>query len=123
MIYCFDVDGTLSENSHVWAPLMKSLMDSGHTVYPLTGTISGHPYQTDEAYRVRQLKTYGMEKGEHYTDVVLCVGRSVEDCGDLKGKFCKEQGVAFMVEDTGIYAASIKKYSPETLCLRMPNGL
>lgn len=122
MIYCFDIDGTLSEKSHVWLPLMKALMESGHMVYPLTGTVIG-VNQSGEEYRINQLAFYGMKKGEHYTDVVVCVGNSPEDCGEMKGKFCKERGVAFMVEDTGIYAASIQRHSPETLCLRMPNGL
>lgn len=97
---------------------MKSLFQAGHAVYPLTGTVIGFN-QTGEDYRIAQLKSFGLTKGEHYTDVVVCEGVSPEDCGEMKGKFCKDNNVIFMVEDTQIYIDSIRKHSPRTTNLKM----
>lgn len=126
MIYCFDVDGTLTERPDIFGPMMKALIDAGHTVYPLTGmTYATTPFPPDECtpWREAQLESLGIKRGRDYTEVVVVCGNTVQECGELKGDFCKEKKVNFMVEDTGIYADSIKKHSPETLCLRMPNGL
>lgn len=123
MIFCFDIDGTISANPEVFKTIMKSLVDAGHTVYPLTGMIASGTVMNSrqfESFRENQLKTFGLEKDTHYTDVVVCVAEKIEDCGLLKGKFCKENGVAFMVEDTQIYHDAIIGESPNTLCLRMP---
>lgn len=122
MIFCFDIDGTITEKPQVFKTIMNSLVKAGHEVYPLTGTIVGWN-QTGDEYRINQLKSMGIEKGTDYTDVVVCVEQTVNGVGDLKGNFCKTKNVDFMIEDTGIYADSIKKFSPNTLCLRMPNGL
>lgn len=126
MIYCFDIDGTISEKPNVFRSMMEALVKAGHTVYPLTGMVySSTPFPPEdyEQFREKQMTSFGFEKGRDYQDIVIVCGNSPQDCGELKGKFCKEQGVHFMVEDTGIYAESIKRHSPETLCLRMPNGL
>lgn len=118
MIYCFDVDGTISAHPAIFKEIMRGLLAIGHEVYPLTGTLTGHP--DPEESRYKQLASFGINRGEHYTDVVVCEGSWWGECGELKGRFCKEKGVVFMVEDTDPFIESIKKHSPETLCLRMP---
>lgn len=124
MIFCFDIDGTISAKPDIFKTIMKSLVDAGHIVYPLTGMVATGTIMDAkqfEDFRERQLLMLGLEKGKHYTDLVICVGERIEDCGAIKGKFCKEKGVSFMVEDTQIYHDAIIGASPETLCLRMPN--
>jgi len=123
LIFCFDIDGTISEKPGVYREIMKSLVQSGHIVYPLTAMQDSVARDHYESMRLEQLMRMGLDRGVHFTDVVVCVAPTLEGCGDLKGKFCKNKGVVFMVEDTAMYAESIERISPETLCLRMPNGL
>src|SRR4029077_15824406 len=119
MIYCFDIDGTLSERPMIFATVMEALLKAGHQVYPLTAAMSSWGPDI-EARRLAQLSKLGFEKGIHFTDVVVCVAGTLESCGNLKGQFCKDMNVSLMVEDTSIYADAIKRLSPATLCLRMP---
>lgn len=118
MIFCFDIDGTISVHPDSFREMMLGLFKLGHEVYPLMGTVVG-VNQTGEEYRINQLKSLGLEKGTHYTDVVVCQGNSVEEVGELKGDFCKERKAKLLIEDTDIYIESVLRRSPETLCLRM----
>lgn len=119
MVFCFDIDGTISARQEVFREIMRSLRNSGHTVYALTGTVIGFN-QTGEEYRIDQLRSHGLEKGVDYDDVVVCVGTSPEVVGEMKGEFCRDKEVALLVEDTDIYIASVNKHTKnKTLCLRM----
>lgn len=118
MTFTFDIDGTISSKPDVFREIMTGLLNLGHDVYPLTGTVVG-VNQTGEEYRINQLKSLGIEKGKHYTDVVVCQANSVEEVGELKGDFCKKFGSKLLVEDSDIYIDSVNRRSPETLCLRM----
>lgn len=118
MTFTFDIDGTISSSPDVFRAIMESLVQCGHDVFPLTGTVIGcHP--TGEEYRIKQLLSMGFEKGKHYTDVVVCEGQSPEDVGKMKGDFCKDRESRLLVEDTDIYIESVKRKSPGTLCLRV----
>lgn len=97
---------------------MKSLYDTGHRVIVLTGTVIG-VNQTGMDYRINQLRSLGLEKNVHFSEVTICQGGSVEEVGVMKGMFCRDEGVALMIEDTDIYIESIKEQSPTTLNLRM----
>lgn len=122
LVFCFDVDGTITANPSVFRAIMASLIDAGHTVYPLTGSLeAGHCNHQDLLrYRTNQLAMLGIIKGKHYTKISIAVGNTFEDVAQIKGKFCKEVGSAFMVEDVDLFINGIKQHSPETLCLRMP---
>lgn len=124
MIFCFDIDGTISSKPEVFKEIMSSLLRAGHEVFPLTAMQANGWVGTEsqfEQMRIDQLKSFGIEKDQDYTDVVVCVSPTLDGCGELKGQFCNQKNVAFMVEDTKIYSDQIKKYSPNTLCLGMPS--
>lgn len=119
MNFCFDIDGTISARPDIFRTLMKSLLDSGHLVFPLTAMQDSEMRDHYEQMRLFQLKNLGLEKGIHFTDVVVCVAPTLDGCGRLKGIFCKENDVVWMVEDTPLYRDEIAKESPSTLCVMM----
>jgi len=126
VIYCFDIDGTISARPKIFKEIMLGLKKLGHTVYPLTGMVLPASSVMDdllETMRHGQLEALGLKKGEDYDDVVIVLGKNLDDCGQLKGKFCKEHRVDFMVDDTQLYVDGINEQSPDTLVLKMPNGL
>lgn len=118
MVFCFDIDGTISAKPIVFKEIMRSLMRCGHEVYPLTAMreYEGSPY---EDIRINQLASFDLHKGIDFTDVVVCVSSTLDGCGSLKGKFCSDMKAVMMVEDTDLYINEIKKVSDGTLCLRM----
>jgi hypothetical protein len=114
MIFCFDMDGTLTKAPKVLGEIMKSLKKSGHTVYILTGSLGETPPDKLQEYRLAQAKSLGLLIGESFDDIVSCVHPSFEGVANLKGKFCKQEKVDFMIDDMALYIQSIRQYSPET---------
>lgn len=122
MVFCFDVDGTITANPSVFRAIMASLMAVGHKVYPLTGSLErgSVTHQDLLRYRTHQLGMLGIVKGKHYTEISIAIGNTFEDVAQIKGQFCKEVGSSLMVEDVDLFINGIKQHSPDTLCLRMP---
>jgi hypothetical protein len=119
MIFCFDVDGTITAQPDIFKEIMRGLKAIGHTVYVLTGTILGSD-PTPQESRDRQLGDLGFKEGEHFDEIIICQGYNWADCGELKGQFCKEKGVDFMIDDADPFIDSINRWSPNTLCVKMP---
>lgn len=122
MVFCFDVDGTITAAPIVFRNVMSALINAGHEVYPLTGSLEAGTVDSQVLlrYRTHQLGCLGIVKGKHYTEIAIAVGKTFEDVAQIKGKFCKEKNSAFMVEDVDLFIDGIKQHSPSTLCLRMP---
>lgn len=116
LIYCFDMDGTLTKHPRVLGEMMRSLKKAGHTVYILTGSLGETPPDKLNAYRLNQAKELGIGL-DCFDDIVSCIYPSFEGVADLKGRFCKENKVDFMVDDMALYIQSIKQHSPETTML------
>lgn len=115
MIFCFDMDGTLTAHPKVLGEIMKSLKKSGHKVYILTGSLGETPYDQLQKYRLDQAKSLGIIPEDHFDDIVSCVDSTFEGVANLKGRFCLEQKVDFVIDDMSLYIQAIRKESPETL--------
>lgn len=122
LVFCFDVDGTITASPLVFRTIMESLVKDGHEVYPLTGSLEAGVADPQDLlrYRTHQLELLGIIKGKHYTQIAIALGKTFEDVAQIKGKFCKEKKATFMVEDVDLFINGIKEHSPNTLCLRMP---
>lgn len=122
MVFCFDVDGTITASPIVFKTIMGALIDAGHEVYPLTGSLEAGVADPQDLlrYRTHQLGCLGIVKGKHYTQIAIALGKTFEDVAQIKGKFCKEKKAVSMVEDVDLFISGIKQHSPDTLCLRMP---
>jgi len=118
MIYCFDMDGTLTASPKVLGGIMKSLKKDGHTVYILTGSLGETEDKNLEEYRLNQAKLLGLER-DWFDDIVSCVYPSFEGVAELKGKFCKNYKVDFLIDDMALYIQAVKANSPNTLTVTM----
>lgn len=117
MTFCFDMDGTLTRHPKVLGEIMKSLKSSGHTVYILTGSLGETPPDKLIAYRLNQAKGLGLKSLEHFDDIVSCVDPSFDGVAKLKGVFCRENKVDWVVDDMPLYIQHIKHESPDTVTL------
>lgn len=114
MIFCFDMDGTLTKHPKVLGEMMSSLKKSGHTVYILTGSLGETPIKKLNAYRLSQASELGLHPESHFDDIVSCVNPSFDGVAKLKGVFCRENKVDWMIDDMPLYIQHIKHESPET---------
>lgn len=114
MNFCFDMDGTLTRHPKCLGEIMKALKASGHTVYILTGSLGETPPDQLNAYRLNQAKELGLFPDTHFDDIVSCVNPSFEGVAKLKGIFCRENSIAWVVDDMPLYIQHIKVQSPET---------
>lgn len=116
MTFCFDMDGTLTRHPKVLGEIMRSLKKSGHTVYILTGSLGETPADKLNAYRLSQAEGLGIGR-DCFDDIVSCVNPSFQGVADLKGQFCRQEKVDFMIDDMAMYIQAIQKESPETAIL------
>lgn len=115
MIFCFDMDGTLTKHPEVLGEMMASLKKNGHIVYILTGSLGETPLAQLNAYRLKQASELGIHPETHFDDIVSCVYPSFEGVAKLKGVFCRENKVDWVIDDMALYIQNIKERSPETV--------
>lgn len=111
------MDGTLTRHPTVLGEIMRSLKKQNHTVYILTGSLGETPPDKLRAYRLNQAKELGLNAEIHFDDIVSCVNPSFEGVAKLKGIFCRENSVDWVVDDMPLYIQHIKYESPETVTL------
>lgn len=117
MNFCFDMDGTLTRHPKVLGEIMLSLKKAGHTVYILTGSLGETPPDKLNAYRLDQAKNLGLMPEIHFDDIISCVDPSFDGVAKLKGVFCRENSVDWVVDDMPLYIQHIKHESPGTVTL------
>jgi hypothetical protein len=113
------MDGTLTAAPKVLGEIMRCLKKAGHKVYILTGSLGETPDQQLEDYRKQQAKDLGLCQ-DHYDDICICVSPSFEGVAELKARFCWAYSVDFMIDDMALYRQIIKRLSPKTMVLPMP---
>ena len=117
MKFAFDLDGTISAAPAVFAAIMKALMKDGHHVTVLTGAVG--PPGNSPQWRLNQLHSLGVLPGEHFGELAIANGINTDEVADKKAGFCRDEGFAFMIDDTDSWVEKIRAASPNTLCLRM----
>lgn len=110
MNFCFDIDGTISAAPEAYKVMIDSLLAAGHEVHILTGTMDQEA--TEEHYRKRhdQLAEFGITRWTN-----LCIVTSPGNV-EAKAKYCKDNNIAFMFEDSPWYADAIRAV---TTCVLM----
>ena len=111
MIIAVDIDGTLTRETENLKKLMTALVEAGHRVICLTGSLGDKPTQEE---RVKQLSELGLEQGENYTEIVRSNGLDPKQVAENKAKFCKKNKIDMVFEDDDMYISMINGESPKT---------
>lgn len=122
MKYAIDIDGTITADPERFRMMMADLVNAetseGNLVICLTGSLSvGADPEELKQKRVLQLRKIGLEGGDDYDDIHVCVGPTPEDVARMKGEYCRDQGVDVFIDDTPMYRKAVKQLSPGTLVL------
>lgn len=109
MKIAFDLDGTLNRYPKQLGVMMHELKNAGHHVIVLTAVPTG---ETKER-REEMLRAVGIMPAS-YHDIVM-----QPDDGRSKGKYCKENGIEVLIDDSEFNLEHCKNDSPQTCRLRV----
>lgn len=121
MKVAIDIDGTLTVWPNELGMLAASLLAAEHEVIILTGfSVSvSNPQSADMAAlidcREKQLQLLGLNKYVEDFCIKVCVGRNSAEVAELKGAFCRDAGVNWLIDDSPDYCAVVRRLSPGTL--------
>ena len=115
-----DIHGVIDYNSEFFSRLSKKLIEKGHKVYIITGSM-----RTPEVEQ--QLKDWGIVYTDFFSisDYLISKGEKVtfsdpnnpwfesEAWNPSKGKFCEKEGIDFHFDDSIEYA----KYFDKSICV------
>lgn len=103
MNFGFDIDGTITAAPVAFGAMMQALMDAGHEVHVITGTMDADA--TDEHYagRVRQLLNVGIGDSA-YTHIHIVTAPHAEE----KARYCVEHEIRLMFDDAPPYIDAMR---------------
>jgi len=112
LVYGFDIDGTITAAPEAMRELMAALIEAGHHVAVLTGSMGHVGPDTDHRdKRTTQLEALGIHGGTHY-DSLSCYGDGPDAVAKEKAAEAGRTGMAMMFEDSLQYALHIAAHCP-----------
>jgi HK97 family phage prohead protease len=93
-----DIDGTIDAAPRPLQSVMSALKANGHTVVVLTGTQNGDPTPEDFEQKANYLNSLGCGSA-CYDQLEILNGTKHQDLAELKGKWCKDNGVDILIDN------------------------
>jgi hypothetical protein len=116
-----DVDGVILARPDVFVPFITALMQGGAEVVILTS----HMSRLEERLDVESVKEESLAKvrpafgSRPLPWVQVCIGRSHADIAMLKGAYCKEHGIDFMIDNNELYCYAARRSAPQVVCFKV----
>lgn len=109
MNFGFDIDGTIGAAPEAYTAMIAALLSAGHECHVITGTMDPEVTPDHMSKRALQLQRYGLE---WWTKLHIVTAPHALN----KAKYCQENNIVFMFEDSPAYADEIRKV---TTCVLM----
>jgi phage replication-related protein YjqB (UPF0714/DUF867 family) len=99
-IWCFDLDGTLTDDPETLKGMMKGLRESGHGVQVLTGSRHDENVTPELVAEKNEIMSgIGLKQGEHY-DTAVVVGGPEKKVPKHKVQYMKHIGATGLVDNS-----------------------
>lgn len=102
MNFGFDIDGTITRAPGALWAIADALLDAGHQVHVLTGTMDKAVTTQHKIEREAQLDAHGFKE---WTKLHIVVSPHAEN----KAKYCVDNDIVLMFEDSDRYSEAISK--------------
>lgn len=107
-----DIDGTITANPSFFKKLIASAIKAGDEIHIITGGLQDNfGYDFNSGKRIKQLNDIDIY---YWTVLVRCFAPTTEEVALLKGKYCLNNEIDCLYEDTLSYIEAVKIYSPFT---------
>lgn len=111
MMVGIDFDGTITRYPEALKKIANDIMRDGLNVVVILTAAAGELLMCDRPVEVRRrVNRLGWQDGVHYCEIHCCEGHE-------KGKYCKENNIDLMIDDSREYLDRVKRESPSTICL------